>query len=246
LKAAAELAALLHAELQGLFVEDIDLLRLCGLPFCREVGSFSATVRQLDSRALERQLHALAGEMRAAMEQVAKQMQVHWSFQVARGAVAAELLAASQAAALLSLGRASRARRRALGSTTRSVISQSSRPVLISGDDGGLKYPLTVLYTGSPAAERALRLALQLAQRNDSEVRVLVWSEDKDSPPAEELQEQLDQLFAGQEVQTRTVIARTSANLLAVVQDKKGGTLVLPGEQSTLLAERAGSTILVP
>ena len=37
LRAAAELAALLEAELEGLFVEDINLLHLCGLPFGREI-----------------------------------------------------------------------------------------------------------------------------------------------------------------------------------------------------------------
>ena len=38
LEAAAQLAARMQAELVGLFVEDIDLLHLAGLPFAREVG----------------------------------------------------------------------------------------------------------------------------------------------------------------------------------------------------------------
>ena len=49
LEAAAELAARLKAELVGLFVEDIDLLRLAGLPFAREIRYPSAIIQQLDS-----------------------------------------------------------------------------------------------------------------------------------------------------------------------------------------------------
>ena len=41
LRAGAELASLLGVDLEGLFVEDIDLVRLCGLPYRQEVGSFN-------------------------------------------------------------------------------------------------------------------------------------------------------------------------------------------------------------
>ena len=63
LRAAAQLAATIQAELYGLFVEDSDLLRLCDLPFCQEIGSFSATVRRLDSRSVERTLRVRAGHV---------------------------------------------------------------------------------------------------------------------------------------------------------------------------------------
>ncbi len=54
LMAAAELAAALHMELRGLFVEDINLLHLCGLPFGLEIGSFTAKPRRLEQAQLER------------------------------------------------------------------------------------------------------------------------------------------------------------------------------------------------
>ncbi|MFW5810637.1 MAG: universal stress protein, partial [Thermodesulfobacteriota bacterium] len=41
LKTAAELAERLNAELYGLFVEDIDLLRAVELPFVTEIGYLS-------------------------------------------------------------------------------------------------------------------------------------------------------------------------------------------------------------
>ena len=68
LDAAATLAARVSAELQGLFIEDVNLLRLAELPFAREVGSFTATHRRLDARDLERdkQAPALAAHLGGA------------------------------------------------------------------------------------------------------------------------------------------------------------------------------------
>ena len=61
LEAAAGLAARLRAELQGLFVEDVDLLRLAGLPFARELA-YSSSQRRLDVATME---HVLFGTAEA-------------------------------------------------------------------------------------------------------------------------------------------------------------------------------------
>ena len=95
LEAAAQLAARMQAELVGLFVEDIDLLHLAGLPFAREVGYPSAALRQLDVAAMERALRATAQEVRRMLAGVAGRAPLSWSFRVARGAVLAELRAAA-------------------------------------------------------------------------------------------------------------------------------------------------------
>jgi nucleotide-binding universal stress UspA family protein len=245
LRAAAELAALLEAELEGLFVEDINLLHLCGLPFGREVGSYTASVRQLNDRAMERNLRALAIAIREAMEREAAQLPVRWTFQVRRGAVVAELLAASQSAAMLSLGRAGRRRRRTLGSVAESVVRQCSRPVLILGEEGGLTRPLSVLYTGSEAADRALRLAIDLEVRNPGGLRVWVWDDPAAGLPAERLQAHANARLA--EVGLQTVAAVIGERELPDLLDKRNkGTLILPGEHSALLSRWVGPTILVP
>jgi len=245
LRAAAELAALLEAELEGLFVEDINLLHLCGLPFGREVGSYTASVRQLNDRAMERNLRALAIVIREAMEREAAQLPVRWTFQVRRGAVVAELLAASQSAAMLSLGRAGRRRRQTLGSVAESVVRQCSRPVLILGEEGGLTRPLSVLYTGSEAADRALRLAIDLEVRNPGGLRVWVWDDPAAGPPAERLQAHANARLT--EVGLETVAAVIGERELPDLLDKRNkGTLILPGEHSALLSRWVGPTILVP
>ena len=54
LDTAAELAAVLDAELEGLFVEDINLLQLCDFPFAREVSFLGPSFRRIDRAETER------------------------------------------------------------------------------------------------------------------------------------------------------------------------------------------------
>lgn len=95
LEAAAQLAARMQAELVGLFVEDIDLLHLAGLPFAREVGYPSAALRPLDVAAMERALRATAQEVQRTLAAIAGRAPLSWSFRIARGAVMTELRAAA-------------------------------------------------------------------------------------------------------------------------------------------------------
>lgn len=243
LRAGAELASLLGVELEGLFVEDINLLHLCGLPYQQEVGSYTGSVRRLDDRALQRQLRALAETMRQAMAREARRRPVRWTFQVRRGPVVAELLAASQAASIMSLGRASRRHRKKLGSTAQSVALQSARPILILGEDGELRSPLTVVYTGTETANRALRLAINLQYRDQIGVYVLVWT-DEDGEQIDELRNQVDAIVGQAGVQANVSVA--TGGELRDILGQLAGTLLLPREYAALLSEYDGPTILVP
>lgn len=243
LKAAVELAALLDAELDALFVEDINLLRLCNLPFSQEIGSYSGRVRRLDHSQIERQLRTLAGMIERTVSQVTLRTPVRWRFHVRRGPVVEELLNAAQQAALLSLGRAGRARRKSLGSTAQSLVHRSPRPLLILGEEGGLRNPLTVVYTGSPASQRAVNLAAHLAARGKRPVQVLLL---RDKPT--------DEGMAHPEVEARILLGEAAGELRPVTQrelvellnKRDGGTLILPNEHAALMSEFDGPTILVP
>jgi nucleotide-binding universal stress UspA family protein len=256
LKAAVEMAALLGAEVEGLFVEDINLIHLCDFPFCYEIGSYTARLRPVDNKGMERHLRVIAGSIRQAMEQAATQTHsqspVRWSFRVSRGPVVTELLAAAQSASLLSIGRAGQVRQRSLGSTTRLLMSQSQRPLFISGEDGGLRYPLTVVYTGSPAAERALRLAARLLQhaprplRPANLLRVVVWNNPDAPVELIQLEQAVQRWLAQEQLEAVMVSVSRSADLPATLRLHDGGTWVLPGEQSALVAEHSGPALLVP
>ena len=85
LEAASELAEALKAELVGIYVEDINLLHLAGLPFAHEVSYLSVAVRQLDSPSMERELRVQAERARQVLAGVAGRRQLRWSFRVVRG-----------------------------------------------------------------------------------------------------------------------------------------------------------------
>ncbi len=240
LRSAAHLAALMDAELEGLFVEDANLLVLCDFPFCAEIGSHSGRVRRLSEEALERQLRGLAGEIERSMQHVASELLLNWRFQVRRGQVVSELLKAAQEAALMGLGRASHPRPRALGSTTQSIVRQSSRPLIILGDRGGPATPLTVVYTGTPAAKRALELARDLAKRHEEVLRVLVL------PPAGQSTAQVEEEVRSLADDCPVRFLPLQGNVYTTLHTYDGGTLVLPSDRAALITEFDGPVLLVP
>jgi K+-sensing histidine kinase KdpD len=101
LEAAAQFADRAEAELVAVFMENVDLLRFAAMPFACEVGLASARRRELDLQRMERSLRALAAEARETLAAVAGGLSVRWSFRVARGAGAVELLAVAEASDLV-------------------------------------------------------------------------------------------------------------------------------------------------
>jgi nucleotide-binding universal stress UspA family protein len=243
MRAAAQLAAQLQAELHGLFVEDDNLYRLCNLPFCQEFDLHSGASRQLDSRAVEREMRALAMSLRQRLGQVADAMQVRWSFQVARGQVADELLAAAEHALLITLG----PRRAALGAlpgaVSQAVVQRSARPVVILDNAGHLARPFTVVYTGHPSAERALDLAVRLAQRADQPIHVVLHGADD---LAGSISNQLMQRLAARGLRARFTQSDSRRDLRQFLRELLPGTLILPVEHADLLTQLNGAVIVVP
>jgi nucleotide-binding universal stress UspA family protein len=232
LEAAAELAADLEAELLGLFVEDVNLLRLAELPFARESGFFSLTSRPLSSRYIERQLRAQAQRARQALALLAERSDVPWSFRVARGAIAAELLSAAAEADLTILGKAgwSLTRRRRLGSTARQVLVQSERLTLILQHGACLELPALVVYDGSPTAARALNVAAHLMRGKDGELVVLLLS--AGPAAAQELRTQVVEWLDKEGLKARFhwMAEDDVQRLIALIQEEESGVLVLPGQ----------------
>jgi hypothetical protein len=80
----ARLARELEAELLGLFIEDVELLRFASLPFAREIGSASASMRALSVSELERQFRAQARELERTMAAILGPEPGGWSLRVER------------------------------------------------------------------------------------------------------------------------------------------------------------------
>ena len=239
LDAAAELAARLQAELMGLFVEDINLLRLAGLPFAREIHAFSGRPRDLDSQYMERELRAQAERARRALARAAEQAQVRWSFRVARGAVLSEVLQASAEADLISLGKLgwSASTRRELGSTARGVLSQARCHALLIQHEVPHDAPVLVLYDGSAGAAKALSTAARLAQGRDGRLTVLIVA--RTPAVAQRLQTQVAERLREWDVQAhyRQLIGADASWLAQVVRAEGNSLVVLPDESPLLQGE---------
>lgn len=95
LETALNLAMLMQARIEGLFVEDTDLLRLATLPFAREIVSLNAQSRPFASEALEQALRSQALRMQRQLAHEAEARQLEWGFSVVRD----RLLRAARAAA---------------------------------------------------------------------------------------------------------------------------------------------------
>jgi nucleotide-binding universal stress UspA family protein len=106
LEAATQWAAQLRAELQTLFVEDNDLLRLASLPIANEVPLSYAVPRPLGVARLERMFRAHAEQVRRAVAEAADRLQLRWTFQVQRGDLVRTSRAVAGQAQLLILGMA--------------------------------------------------------------------------------------------------------------------------------------------
>ena len=164
LRAASEIASELGADLVGVFIEDVNLVRLAALPVTREIGQTSGRIRELDERTMGRQLRGLALRAERALAQEAGRRQVRWSFSVSRGTIGAELWGAASEADLVVMGRAGWSSRRTAGSSVKAVLTSGIRRTLVIGAEARLQPTWLVVYDGSEMADRGLQSARLLTK----------------------------------------------------------------------------------
>jgi nucleotide-binding universal stress UspA family protein len=222
LRAACSLASQLEAELLGLFVEDINLLRLAELPFGREVLYGSLETRRLDPALMERQLRAQAERARRALQAAAERVQIHWSFRVVRGQVVAEVLTAAPEADLLVLGQQVGGRRPPTGGAQG---IPRARPVL-------------VLFDGSEGALRALTTAIHIARVEGRDLVVLraVPDSEGESKAASVLAHSATERLraAGMNPRYQVLSGANAASLIEAVRRVRAGVLVVPEDTTAL------------
>jgi nucleotide-binding universal stress UspA family protein len=244
LDAAVNVAALLNAELFGMFVEDINLLRVAQLPFVREVSYPVAEMREIDEEKMERHWQRLANEARRQLIESANQKKVSWSFGIERGSVTDRLLAASMDMDLLAIGRLGRSlsRQMRLGSTARNVLKEGKRSLLLMQTNVDLDLPVLVIYDGSEISRRALGVAATLAQKSAS-LRVLVWTDDHDL--AQQYKGQIVKQLRDQELEIsyRRFYPSDIERLIDFLQKSDVGLLIV-GVSDSHLAEETTQGLL--
>jgi nucleotide-binding universal stress UspA family protein len=191
LTAAADLAARLHAEVEAVFVEDIDLVNLAALPVGREVQLISGSAAALDTHSLEIRLRADTSQARRALKSATQRARVSGSFRVVRGRVDTEIMLAANAGDLLVLGVYSRSvgPRLRPGTTALAAARAAPRSVLLLRPGARISGRVLVAYDGSPGAGKALDAAMRLGGETSDDLTVLITA---DTPSrAEELRAQV-------------------------------------------------------
>lgn len=172
LSAAAALASEFDAELAGLFVEDVNLQHLFGLPCSREFSLLTGAARPLSQLDVERSWRREAEALQRQLAEAAGRLSLRWSFRVARGRVSAEVNTLAQSFDLIVLGQRPETGVMAVARTTFRVAER--RPAPRPG-------PVLALYESLPASARSLDMGAMLAHRNDAELVLLVSAANRDA-----------------------------------------------------------------
>ncbi|MBT8117107.1 MAG: universal stress protein [Gammaproteobacteria bacterium] len=226
LETAVRLAALTGAHLEGVFVEDINLIRLAELPFLRELRPSSLAEEAISSQRMQRELRSLARRARRMLEQAAVEMGVHWSFQVWRGHAGAETLAETFSADILSLGRVSSLR----FSGTWSAGGLRARRRSESPSQ------INVLFSNSKQAVRALTTACRLA--NDLGAPLSVILPEKRKADLQQLRQKALTILESCGQAARFVqLSGNSLQSLEQLTGISGQCILIAGSRHTLLQQ---------
>lgn len=229
LEAAAELAARLHAELEGLFIEDSDLFNLAALPFGHEVNISTGAARPFDTEELENQLRAETMRMRRALDDAARARRIQSRFRITRGRRVSEAVAAAGEADLLIMGAAGHeiGLRFRPGAEALETSEKAPRSVLLLRSGARLQGKPLVIYDGSEAADKALAAAALLTASRRDGIRVQIAAGDTDQAETVESRARETLSALGLEARFREAPARNVDDMCVAVREAGADILVI-------------------
>ncbi|WP_227538132.1 universal stress protein [Marinobacter vulgaris] len=242
LEAAADIAGKRGADILGVFVEELNLVRSAGYGFSREVGSASGISRPFDPGILEQRMRRLADHARAALAGAVKRRGGKAALSVARGHVIEEVLALAGPDDLLVLGRAgwSSTAGARLGSTAQGLIRQSPGQVLLWCEQK-LPYPNRVvvfLNDHDGANHRAALTAAEISRHYHQPVTIILGTDGE--PTASRLdaiRQDLDVLGAG--TRLRVMPDTDPITVARTLREERASRLVISRECALFTAPGA-------
>ena len=232
LEEAAGLAARLHAELEGVYVEDINLVRLAGLPVGREIHFLTGKGRDFNADALETETRGQEFAARRAVEAAAARARVTCAFRTARGQVDAEVISAARHGDLLILGIGERSPWGGvrLGRVARAAAERAPRSVLISKPGARSSGVPLVCYDGSAGSRRALEAGLRMFGVHEGRLAVLILADD--AVDAGTLRREVEERLAPLGVGPRFLqgARRLAHEVCGLASDSGAGVLVMAAD----------------
>jgi len=186
LKAAADLAARLQAELHAVFVENPELLRLEQNPSVRQINLPQGLGGRISEGSIQRGLRAQARRLQSVLAQLADQVRVEWSFRVVRGSAPHELESAAREVDLVVVEAAGRSvvSQIKLESSTHRAVSDVDKSVLYLNEGARPIRSIVAVYDGSDEAntciDAAMRMMAGANQAGGAMLTVVLPSEDRE------------------------------------------------------------------
>lgn len=212
LERAARLAAMVHAELDAVFIEDDDLLRIASLPFSREVVLHTGAVRKLSRERLQQETNREFERFRKSLAQTATRFRIQWGCRRYTGSRREFWRETGQATLLFAGG------------------LHAIRPAPVRSR---LKEMVYAVYNGTDSARNALKVALNVAEADGQHLVVLI----PETPDYATLYEQARALVEGARTSTQLVPVHhpdSMPNLKVMVAGLRGSLLFLPRELEIL------------
>lgn len=238
LELAVALARAQGAQLTALFIEDINLFHLAGLPFATEVDRVTSAELKFDADRIGSASARRIERIRQQLDALAKQSELTVSLAVVRGHYLAEAMAAAATMDLLLLDRPRGNR----SLTIKKIPIKKFSP------------PVWVIYDGMEASERALRLAIDIAESKKSGLNIILQRQSDNG--IAELEQQAKALLAGYNPAPHFFIqsSRSYESILQYVLQRGCSIVVLRADRSdpeasqraaSLFADRLGCPVLL-
>ncbi|WP_373001909.1 universal stress protein [Marinobacter sp.] len=246
LDAAVAIAANTGADVLGVFVEELNLLRSAGYGFAREVGASTGASRPFDQRELEQRMQRLANQARRALAGAVAPYGGAHTLSIARGHVVDEVLALAGPQDLLVLGRVgwSSAPGSRLGSTARGLVRRSPGRVLLWSEHRALPQGRVVVFLNDhrEANTRAVQAAAEVIRHSPRPVTLLLGA-NPDMSPAD-LQNIVQELgIKHADVRTRLLPTTDPTGVARVLREEQAVQLILSRE-CALLREPGAERLL--
>ena len=179
LEMAALLAAAQGVELEVVYVEDANLLRLADLPVSREIDRISGAIRRIDNRGMMRALEMEARRLRQEIARIERVRAVRSTLRIARGEILAEAFSASERVDVTFVHAASRA---LPGEHSPAYGQVPASAEIMGGTPGGAsRKRVWSVFEGGPEGARALATAEKIANALGCGLMVLIGEGDAES-----------------------------------------------------------------
>ena len=165
---AASLAKTLEVTLKGVFLEEEDLICAAELTISKDISRWSAKEKEISSNSVQQAFRYQARHQQRELKKIAEQQKIKYGFDVVRGERNSWIIDEIKRNGLLFVSHQN-VIRNSCNNLNYSFLNKSVVTLTT-------KAPVKVVFSGSKASKRALKIAVQIAQLSNRPLTVLLES----------------------------------------------------------------------